>query len=468
MLQFLGHLHPVLVHLPIGILLLACLFLWQSRKDRHVNLQPSINVILLLGMISAIAACVTGYILSQTGDYDTDTVNLHQWMGISVAFVSIITYFFYKKRSLRKWQLPLAFVLVILIFITGHLGGSLTHGSDYLTQPLEDLLSDDSLTAFKRKPIPDVQEAFVYGDVIAPIFQEKCYTCHGKSKQKGKLRLEDSVSILKGGKDGVVIIPNKSAESELVKRIMLPREDEHHMAPNEKPQVSDNEITLLKWWIDNGASFSKKVKQLQQPEKIKSALLSLQNASREKEVDLDVPQTPVEKADESAIQKLKDSGVVVIPVSQNSNYLSVNFVTANINDKSISLLLLLKKQLVWLQLNNKPINDSVLSTLAECTNLTKVELAHTNITDKGLSFLKDLKQLRILNLVGTKITTSGLMQLKDLKNLQSLFLFQTNINKDDWAEIKKVFPRTSIDSGGYIVPLLPEDTIIVKPPPVKN
>jgi uncharacterized membrane protein len=468
MLQFLGHLHPVLVHLPIGILLLACLFLWQSRKDRHVNLQPSINVILLLGMISAIAACITGYILSQTGDYDEYTVNLHQWMGISVAVVSIITYFFYKKKSLRKWQLPLAFLLVILIFITGHLGGSLTHGSDYLTKPLEDMLSDDSLTVFKRKPIPDVQEAFIYADVISPVFQEKCYLCHGKTKQKGKLRLDDSISIMKGGKDGVVIIPNKSGESELIKRIMLPTEVEHHMAPKEKPQVSDNEITLLKWWIDNGASFSKKVKQVQQPEKIKSALLSLQNASQEKKVDLDVPQTPVEKADESAIQKLKDSGVVVIPVAQNSNYLSANFVTANINDKTVSLLLQLKKQLVWLQLSNKPINDSALSTLAQCINLMKLELAHTNITDKGLAYLKDMKQLRSLNLVGTKITTSGLMQLKDLKNLQSLFLFQTNINKDDWAEIKKSFPKTSIDSGGYEVPLLPEDTVIVKPPPIKN
>jgi Leucine rich repeat len=106
--------------------------------------------------------------------------------------------------------------------------------------------------------------------------------------------------------------------------------------------------------------------------------------------------------------------------------------------------------------------------LAQCTVLTKLELAHTNITDKGLSYLKDLKELRSLNLVGTKITTAGIIQLKDLKNLRSLFLFQTNINKDDWSEIKKAFPKTSIDSGGYDVPLLPEDTVIVKPPPIKN
>ena len=420
-------------------------------------------------MISAIVSCITGYILSLTGDYDESTVNLHQWMGISVALVSTITYFLYKKKSLRKWQLPLAFLLVLLIFITGHLGGSLTHGSDYLTQPLEDLFSNDSTAIIKRKPIPNVQEAFVYADMIQPIFQVKCYLCHGKTKQKGKLRLDDSVSIMKGGKDGVVIISNKSAESELMKRIMLPSEDEHHMAPKEKSQLSENEIALLKWWIDNGVNFSKKVKQISQPEKIKAALLALQNSNEEQKPDLDVPQTPVERADEPAIKKLKDKGVVVIPVAQNNNYLSANFVTAtNISNKEISLLVPLKKQLVWLNLNNTHVNDSAISILIQCDNITKLELANTNISDSGLSQLKVLKQLRTLNLVGTKITVAGLRQLKELKNLQSLYLYQTNINKEDWTEIKKIFPKTSIDSGGYIVPLLPEDTVIVKPPPIKN
>ena len=283
MLQLLMyHLHPVLVHLPIGILLLACLFLWQSRKEKYAHLQPAINITLLLGAISAVVACITGYILSQTGDYDEDAVNLHQWMGISVAVVSIVTYYLHKKTSLLKWQLPLTFLLFVLIFITGHLGGSLTHGSDYLTQPLQNVFSSDTTAVFKRKPIANVQEALIYNDVVKPIFQVKCYSCHGSTKQKGKLRLDDSVGILKGGKDGVVIIPNKSAESELIKRISLPTEDEHHMAPKEKPQLSEAEIALLKWWVDNGASFSKKVKEISQPEKIKSALVSLQNASIEK------------------------------------------------------------------------------------------------------------------------------------------------------------------------------------------
>ncbi|MBS1975612.1 MAG: hypothetical protein JST13_14775, partial [Bacteroidetes bacterium] len=189
MLQLLGHFHPVIVHLPIGILLLACLFLWQSRKDRFAHLQPAINITLLIGMACAIFSCITGFVLSQSGDYDEDAVNLHQWMGISVALASVLLYYSRRKSLLQGWQLPLALLLVALIFITGHLGGAITHGSDYLTKPLEEIFENDSATAFKRKPIVNVQEAFVYGDVIQSIFHEKCYSCHGQARQKGKLRL---------------------------------------------------------------------------------------------------------------------------------------------------------------------------------------------------------------------------------------------------------------------------------------
>jgi uncharacterized membrane protein len=469
MLQFLGHLHPLVVHLPIGILLLACLFLWQSRKDKYAHLQPAINTILLLGMISAIAACITGYMLSQTGDYDEDAVDLHQWMGISVAVISIITFYCRRKIALQKWQLPLSLLLVIMIFITGHLGGSLTHGSDYLTQPLQNMFESDTAATINRKPVLDVQEAFVYTDIIQPIFQSKCYSCHGRTKQKGKLRLDDSVMMLKGGKDGVVIVPNKSGESELIKRIMLPREDEHHMAPREKPQLTGQEIALLKWWVDNGADFSKKVNQLPQPEKIKPFLVSLQNSNEEKRANTDVPSSPVEKADESAINKLKDLGIIVLPVAQNNNYLSVNFITGkDMHDSVINLLPALKKQLVWLKLSNTRINDSALSVISQCAHLTRLQLDNTNISDSGLHFLQSLDQLQSLNLVGTKVTATGILQLKNLKHLQSLYLYQTSINKADWRTLKQAFPKTLLDSGGYNVPLFTDDTVIVKPPPIKK
>jgi uncharacterized membrane protein len=465
--EFIGHLHPVLVHLPIGILLLASLFLWQSRKDKSEHLQSTINVILFLGMISAIATCITGYVLSSTGDYDEDMVNWHQWMGIGVAIVATLFYFFNKRNILFRWHGLLSIILLLMLFITGHLGGSLTHGSDYLTQPLKNLAGDSEIV-FKRKPIPNVQEAFVYADILEPVFRSKCYGCHGASKQKGKLRLDQPPLMMKGGKDGVVILAGKSKESELMKRISLPREDDHHMAPKEKPQLTNDEVSLIGWWIDNGADFAKKVKDFQQPEKIKSQLAALQKENTEPKPMTGIPSAPVEKADEAAIDKLKNKGVIVLPVSQSSNYLEANFVTATfLGDSAINLLLPLKKQLVSVKLSSMHINDSALSVLGQCRNISRLELDHTNITDKGLDFLLPLEQLQSLNLVGTKITAGGLMKLKGLKKLQSIYLYQSNVSKQDWVQLKKAFPAARLDSGGYTVPLLTTDTQIVKPPKVK-
>ncbi len=385
--EFIGHLHPVLVHLPIGILLIACLFLWQARKDRYAHLQPVINVILLLGMISAIASCVTGFVLSQTGDYDEEMVSWHQWMGISVAVLSIVIYYFRRKSYLREWQWLLAPFLVLLIFITGHLGGSLTHGSDYLSSPLKDL-AGDSVVVVKIKPIPNVQEAIAYSDIIVPILQSKCYGCHGKTKQKGKLRLDQPEWILKGGKDGVVIIPGNSTKSDLVKRIMLPREEEHHMAPKEKPQLTSQQKALVAWWIETGADFSKKVKDLQQPDKIKPVLIALQKGTEEKKMLTDIPATPVEKGNDEAINKLRKSGVLVQPVSMGSNYLEVNFVNATgPADSLVDLLPVLKNQLVRLKMSGMAMTNKNISSLGQCLNIRRLELDRTGITDSALVYL---------------------------------------------------------------------------------
>ncbi|MBS1601002.1 MAG: hypothetical protein JST75_22515 [Bacteroidetes bacterium] len=468
MTEFIGHLHPVLVHLPIGILLLASLFLWQSRKDKSEHLQPIINVILLLGMISAILTCITGYVLSTTGEYDEQMVGLHQWMGIAVAIVSILTYIFFKKNILYRWQGLVSAILLLLLIVTGHLGGSLTHGSDYLTQPLENL-TGDSQAVVKRKPILNVQEAVVYADIVQPIFQEKCYGCHGSSKQKGKLRLDQPDLIMKGGKDGAVIVAGKSKESELIKRITLPREEEHHMAPKEKPQLSTLEIAFLTWWIDNGADFTKKVKDFPQPEKLKPYFVALQKEENEQKELSGIPETPVEKASDPAVDALKKLGVVVIPLSQNTNYLKANFsVSLKNNDSAIALLLPLKKQLVSLKLTGFPVNDSSLSIIVQCTNITKLELDHTRVTDNGMSKLLALDKLISLNLVGTKVTAEGVMKLKGMKNLHNIYLYQSSVDKKDWPTLVKNFPKTIIDSGGYSVPLFNTDTVIIKPPKEKK
>ena len=465
MSEFFGHFHVVLVHLPIGILLLACVFQWLERRPKFSSLHVATNIALLIGMICAILSALTGYLLSFSGDYDEGLVITHQWFGISVAAVSIAMFYYHNKAASFKTQVSISILLFVLIIITGHLGGSLTHGSDYLTKSWS-LTSD---TVALRKPIPNVQEAMVYPDVIQPILQTKCYSCHGKNKQKGKLRMDDSLRLMKGGKDGPVIIPGNVEKSEMAKRISLPREDDDHMPPKEKPQPTEQEIALIHWWIKSGASFDKKVKQLDQPEELKPALLALQNVQEKKIIVPDLPAKPVVKANDEAIKKLKDIGAVVDPVAQNTNYLSANFVTVtNPGDREIQLLLPLKEQLIELKLSGSSITDSALLVIAQFKNLMRLQLDHTKITDKGLASLRALEDLRYLNLVGTAVTEKGVMQLKDLKNLRSIYLYQTGVKKSEWKDLKKAFPKTLIDSGGYTVPFLPTDTIEVKPPKTKQ
>ncbi|WP_315820267.1 c-type cytochrome domain-containing protein [Paraflavitalea speifideaquila] len=110
----------------------------------------------------------------------------------------------------------------------------------------------------KRVVIANVQEAGAYKEVIQPLLETKCYSCHNKNKQKGGLRMDEQALLLKGGKNGVALTPGKAAESEMMKRLLLPREHDDHMPPKEKPQMSESEIALVHWWIESGASFDKK------------------------------------------------------------------------------------------------------------------------------------------------------------------------------------------------------------------
>jgi mono/diheme cytochrome c family protein len=460
--EFIGHFHPLLVHLPIGILLFAALLHVISRKKKFEALKPAVRIALFWGMLSAVASCISGFILSGLDDYDETLVATHQWLAIATAFVSLCVYFLsWRDDQLLNW---LMLLMVLLIIITGHLGGSLTHGSDYLLKAF----SNKEEKIFETKALPNAQEAIVYADIIQPLLQSKCYTCHGANKKKGGLRLDQPGFILKGGKDGKVIKPGSAEESDMIKRLMLPRNHEDHMPPKEKSQLKESEISLIHWWIATGASFDKKTKELEQPGNIKTILFALQK--EEKKILPDVPATEVAKANEDALQKLKQRGVAIVPVSQNSNYLSANFVTVDsLNDKDLELLIPLKNQLIWLNLNGKKIADDGIKSIGQLKNLIRLQLNNTLITDKGLASLQTLSELQYLSLAGTKVTGQGILELKGLQKLQTVYVYKTEFTNADLSKVQSAFPKTKIDTGGYTVPFVSDDTTELKAPKtIKN
>ena len=463
--DFIGHFHPILVHLPIGMLLLALLLQWLSRKEKYSLLQPAVPIAFLSGSIGAVLSCITGWLLSLGGEYDETILWYHQWMGIGVALISLIGYYLLlkPKRSILQW---LCVVLFVQIMVTGHLGGTLTHGDGYLTKGLF-AFAKDSVEV--KKVVTNAQEAQVYADVIQPILQQKCYGCHAEAKQKGGLRLDAKEWILKGGKEGRVVIAGNPDASELYIRVKTDPLEEKHMPPKGKPQLTEQEMLLLHWWITNRLNFTGKVKELEQPAPVKAALTALEKNTSPIPKKSDLPEEPIEKAAETILQALHSAGITIVPVAMNSNYLTANLVNITSLTKEIeNLLLSVKPQLIGLKMPGIKLSDSSWQIIASLNSLRRLSIEHSNISDKSLGNLRSLTHLQYLNLFDTHISLNGFMQLKGLKELKEVFLSQTNVSKTSWPQLQQNFPQAIIDSGGYVVTNLPADTQLLKPIPVKK
>ena len=451
MTELIGKFHPLLVHLPIGILVLAIVFEWLASIKKFKFLKKSIRLILWIGFSSAALACLTGYLLSQSGDYESSAVELHQWSAIALTILAFTYAWARMLKSLKRLYKFLSILTLVLLVITGHLGGTLTHGENFLFAGLS---SDEEV----HLSTIDLQEAHLYEDLVKPILQNKCYNCHGTSKQKGKLRLDLPEHILKGGKNGVVLVAGEVDESEMIDRLLLPMDDDDHMPPKEKKQLSHKEIEVLKTWIASGADFKKTVVEL----KLQSDLKNIFQGS-EKEIT-EVPIEIVSPASENVLASLRNMGVVILPIAGNSNYLSANLINVTALDSAINLISQLKGQIVWLKLSDQPITDKHLAKLSSLTNVRKLWLDQTTITDAGLQHLISFKDLLYLNLNGTKVSAAGVETLQALRNLKEIYLFEIIFSEDQKEIMRKRFSTTDLEFGNYNVPALSTDTIILKAP----
>src|SRR5688572_25859071 len=89
---------------------------------------------------------------------------------------------------------------------------------------------------------------------VYPVLQRACFECHGLEKQKGKLRLDSREAALRGGDDGAAIVVGKPEESELLRRVSLPKSDDDVM-PNRGDLLTRQEIEHLRAWIAAGAAW---------------------------------------------------------------------------------------------------------------------------------------------------------------------------------------------------------------------
>jgi len=455
-----GRLHPVFVHLPIGILLFAAVLFFASKKQKFSNFSAAVAPALAIGSLFSILSCITGYLLSISDAYNEDIIFKHQWLGIATAITSVVCYIAYQKKK------PLfgSFIIVLttLIMVTGHYGGSLTHGADYLTASF-------STKSENKKTIANVNDAVVYTDIIEPILATKCYSCHGSSKQKGKLRLDLPNYIIEGGEDGKVLTAFEPGSSELINRLLLPTSNEEHMPPKEKPQLTQQEISLLHWWIESGASFTGVVKNTKQTAAIKGVLAAFSSGDASAAEQTQLPVKKVSAISSDVLLALAKEGIAVVPIVNGSNYVRANLIgVETLSAQTFQLLSKISDQLLQLNASFTTINDEYLSTLSNCKLLQQLELNGTSITNKGLASLAALENLESLSITQTKVTIAGFTNLTTLKKLKKVYLYKTSFTSTSIAQLKQKMPGLRIDTGGYKLPILVTDTTEAKAPEIKS
>lgn len=257
------------------LVLLAALEI-LAHFSRFKNANASADVILALAAPITLVTAVCGWLLSLGGGYSENLLEWHKWLGTATALGCLLAAILFQRGKIAAYRVTL-FITVAILMVAGHLGGSLTHGSDYLTRyapaPLKQLLGLPATNKSSAEgPQATLSQRPVFSEMIAPLFENKCVNCHGPAKSKGGLRLDSYSALQKGGDDGLIFNPGNASQSELLRRILLPLDADDHMPPEGKPQLNSREIAVLKWWVESGASETNTIAELQPPKDIMNIL----------------------------------------------------------------------------------------------------------------------------------------------------------------------------------------------------
>jgi uncharacterized membrane protein len=438
-LQTIGRMHPLILHFPIVILLIAMLmefFRFKSENAANTFYRNFLQNLLLVGTLFAGVTVIMGLFLSREEGYSGDTLLWHKWTGAGIFFIASLIYWL---RESPWYKAPVAKVGALLtvvgLVLTGHYGAVLTHGDNFIFEPI--------LSSRAAAPVP-LDKAVVFDDVIKPILDQKCVSCHNADKLKGQLMLTDAQSMLKGGKSGKLFVPGNPQISLLLERVHLPLEDKKRMPPSGKPQLTTEEVQLLALWVKANADFKQKVIALPAHDSLR-----ILSASRLKPAEIKEERFDFSPADEETIASLNNDYRTIAVLAKGSPALSVNIYSrAGYSVKQLEELDKIKKQIVSLNLNKLPVKNADLKSISKFENLRKLDLNFTDVTADGLKELTGLKHLRSLALSGTKMNFQGLKeQIPLFKGLKTLSVWETQLSVSEIEQLKKASKGVEIIGG---------------------
>ncbi len=321
---FIGRFHPIFLHLPVGILALLCLFELICCTERGERKFGEASLLMLvLGSAGAILAVLAGIMLSREGGYVGGNFSLHQTMGligtagVLISLVLRLTAMGRESMELLNAYRAVYFISFGIMGLGAHFGGNMSHGNKFLVDHAPEwfkapmVATEKLLLGFVEKPkekpapksedkpeikpivpaevkpkvnpvamakgpatppAPGGDEKLVFLHVILPVLTAKCNKCHSEEKSKGELRMDTYEMAMKGGENGKNFVAGKLDESLSIQRILLPDSDDEHMPPEGKDQLTPEEIALLKWWVEQGASGTQKVNEAKFPAELQATV----------------------------------------------------------------------------------------------------------------------------------------------------------------------------------------------------
>lgn len=424
-----GKLHPLMVHFPIALLMVFAFWDLLQLKKPHSIWGFSL---LSLGAISSIFSVLMGFALEDGGGFDFELIENHEHFGLYLTFVSLVfsgLYYWQWKRFGKKVlaiHLPFNLAILSLLAVTGHYGGALTRGEAYLT--VRDFIPAEKLVFSEEQKPLEMKTAVIYRDLIQPMFTQRCVQCHQPANAKGGLIMSNYQDLLvTGGKDGAVIVPNNAEGSMIVQRVLLPEDHRLRMPTGGAKGFSKQEITLLKWWINTGASDTLKLINANPSAEVKAVLQALippqDQLGSLSELKLVPPA-------EQLIQQAKAAGWVLNPLTEKALFFEARWPSEiKASSHLWQAILPLKEHIVWLNLSSCNDTDGF-QYLEKFNNLCQLNLAKSSVTDANLKGLKNMKHLQVLNLAQTQVTKAGISELKALSSLQKLYLWSTPVENE--------------------------------------
>ncbi|MEC8636860.1 MAG: FN3 associated domain-containing protein [Bacteroidota bacterium] len=417
-LKYVGKFHPLVLHLPIGSLLMTFLLLLISRFEK-AGLERAIRIGVDFSFAGALMASLMGYLLSLDEAYEFNNLKFHFWAGIITLILSFSLCILHRMKDKETLFFGLYLLTLVALTVTGHKGGQITHGDDYLST---------SELFEKQKLIVQKDSIDYYKEIIHVIFEDKCISCHNANKSKSKLRLDRYDLMLKGGERGSIFDSQNQNQGQLVQYISLPREDELHMPPKNKSQLTENEKWLLNHWASSGAYLKEGKVSLVKNQNLKSNVMSFLGADQQ-----------VKAVGRNDLAKLLADGFRIKPNALHDNLLRIKYMKSQLSEDHLETLNKVKNQLVELDVSNTNFNDKMANVLEDFPRIKVLRMDQTQISDNALNYLKNTA-LEVLNLCNTKVTHQGVQNLLKVNPPKTIYAWNTAIERDQQKQLASIAP----------------------------